>query len=138
MSDGNWRIIWSSVNDTALLTSSKPWGFDLNKDLVLQLNSGVSHVEGLDSKFLQEAISRGNYRATSSEMDINGCEIVVIAVPTPLSSNHEPDLSYIRSACEIIGKNLKNNALIINESTSFPGTVRKFIKPTILFFFFVF
>ena len=106
-------------------------GFDLNKDLVLQLNSGESHVEGLDSKFLQEAISRGNYRATSSEMDINGCEIVVIAVPTPLSSNHEPDLSYIRSACEIIGKNLKNNALIINESTSFPGTVRKFIKPTI-------
>jgi len=52
-------------------------------------------------------------------------------VPTPLDSNRRPDLSYLRAASEIIGKYAAINTLIVNESTSYPGTLRKFIKPLI-------
>jgi UDP-N-acetyl-D-glucosamine dehydrogenase len=109
----------------------KVTGFDLNSNLVKQLNSGISHVEGLSSSKLQNSLKNGTYRATTDPNDIEGSDVVVIAVPTPLTVDRKPDLSFINSACQIIGKHLTNNALIINESTSFPGTVRNFIKPTI-------
>jgi UDP-N-acetyl-D-glucosamine dehydrogenase len=63
--------------------------------------------------------------------DIADAEIVIIAVPTPLDAERKPDLKYIDSACRVIGENLKAAALIINESTSFPGTIRNYIKPAI-------
>jgi UDP-N-acetyl-D-glucosamine dehydrogenase len=106
-------------------------GYDLSENLVNQLNSGFSHVEGLPSDKLKQALTNKKYRATSNPSEIDGSEVVVIAVPTPLTKDRKPDLSYIESACKVIGIHLTNNALIINESTSFPGTVRKFIKPTI-------
>jgi UDP-N-acetyl-D-glucosamine dehydrogenase len=57
--------------------------------------------------------------------------VIVIAVPTPLTKDRKPDLSFVEAACKTIGENLKTSALIINESTSFPGTVRNLIKPLI-------
>jgi UDP-N-acetyl-D-glucosamine dehydrogenase len=106
-------------------------GFDLNNELVARLNSGISHIEGVKSSLLFEAISEGKYRATSAESDISGAEIVVICVPTPLDSKRIPDLSYIESACKLIGENISHPVLIINESTSSPGTVRNLIKSTV-------
>jgi UDP-N-acetyl-D-glucosamine dehydrogenase len=106
-------------------------GYDLNTELVNQINLGNSHVEGLPSSMLQKSLKSGNYRATSDASEIEGSDVVVIAVPTPLTIDRKPDLSFINSACQIIGRHLKNNALVVNESTSFPGTVRNFIKPTI-------
>jgi UDP-N-acetyl-D-glucosamine dehydrogenase len=55
----------------------------------------------------------------------------VIAVPTPLSSDRKPDLTFIDAACKTIGENIKKPVLVINESTSFPGTIRNYIKPAI-------
>jgi UDP-N-acetyl-D-glucosamine dehydrogenase len=106
-------------------------GFDLNSDVVKQLNSGISHIEGVKSADLANAISKGSYKATNKGSDLAGSEIVVIAVPTPLDKNRKPDLTYIDSACKVIAENLTGPALIINESTSFPGTIRNYIKPTI-------
>lgn len=106
-------------------------GFDLNAAIVDQLNLGHSHIEGVRSSDLKSAISKGVYKATSNGSDLAGCEIVVIAVPTPLDKERRPDLSYIDSACKIIAENLTSPALIINESTSFPGTIRNYIKPAI-------
>jgi len=106
-------------------------GFDLNSAVVAQLNKGISHIEGVDSADIQQAISAGNYRATTDGADIAGSEIVVIAVPTPLDKDRKPDLTYIDSACRVIAENLEATALIINESTSFPGTIRNYIKPAI-------
>ncbi len=106
-------------------------GFDLNSAVVAQLNKGISHIEGVDSADIQKAIAAGNYRATTDGADIAGSEIVVIAVPTPLDKNRKPDLTYIDSACKVIAENLEAAALIINESTSFPGTIRNYIKPAI-------
>lgn len=106
-------------------------GFDSNQEVVNQLNLGVSHIEGVDSALLANWIKMGRYTATSSGADIRDCEIVVIAVPTPLSANRKPDLSFIDSACQTIGMNVTSPILVINESTSFPGTLRNIIKPTI-------
>jgi UDP-N-acetyl-D-glucosamine dehydrogenase len=106
-------------------------GFDLNSTIVAQLNQGISHIEGVSSDGIKHAIYAGNYTATTNAGEIAGSDIVVIAVPTPLDGGRKPDLTYIDSACKVIAENLTGPALIINESTSYPGTIRNYIKPTI-------
>ena len=106
-------------------------GFDSNQMIVNQLNSGISHIEGVESSILRKWIKAGRYEATTNGSDIKESEIVVIAVPTPLTPERRPDLSFIDAACKTIGQNLTKRALVINESTSFPGTLRNFIKPAI-------
>ncbi len=106
-------------------------GFDTNFESVTQLNKGISHIEGVASEVIAAAIKIGNYRATTNVSDISNTDVVVIAVPTPLTMDRKPDLSFIDSACRSIGSSLNKRALIINESTSFPGTLRNHIKPLI-------
>jgi UDP-N-acetyl-D-glucosamine dehydrogenase len=106
-------------------------GFDTNLENVDQLNGGISHIEGVASEVIAAAIKTGNYRATTNASDISNSDIVVIAVPTPLTKDRKPDLSFIDSACKSIGTSIKKQALVINESTSFPGTLRNYIKPLI-------
>ena len=106
-------------------------GFDKSQVVVDRLNKGISHIEGVDSSVIAGLLAKGTYKATTNSADIAGSDIVVIAVPTPLDSKRLPDLSYIDSACKVIAEHLDKPALIINESTSFPGTIRNFIKPTI-------
>ena len=106
-------------------------GFDNNPKIVEQLNSGISHIEGVESSILQKCIKAGRYQATSQGGDIADVDLVIIAVPTPLSKDRQPDLTYIDAACKTIGENVKNPLLVINESTSFPGTLRNYIKPAI-------
>jgi UDP-N-acetyl-D-glucosamine dehydrogenase len=106
-------------------------GFDSNQNIVNQLNQGHSHIEGVESSQLGKLIKSGRYGATTQGRDIQGSDIVVIAVPTPLSPDRKPDLSFIEAACKTIGQNLSHSVLVINESTSFPGTLRNYIKPTI-------
>jgi len=107
------------------------FGFDNNRSIVRQLNSGISHIEGVESSVLQKRIKDGRYKATASGSDITDVDFVVIAVPTPLSKGRQPDLTYIDAACRTIGENVKKSVLVINESTSFPGTLRNYIKPAI-------
>ena len=106
-------------------------GFDNNQIIVDQLNSGISHIEGVESSVLQTLIKAGRYRASTQGSYIADAEIVVIAVPTPLSRERLPDLTFIDAACKTIGENIKKPILVINESTSFPGTIRNYIKPAI-------
>jgi UDP-N-acetyl-D-glucosamine dehydrogenase len=106
-------------------------GFDNNQKIVNQLNSGLSHIEGVESSVLQKWIKAGRYQATVRGSDIAEVDLVVIAVPTPLSKDRNPDLTYIDAACKTIGENVKKPVLVINESTSFPGTLRNYIKPAI-------
>ena len=106
-------------------------GYDNNQKVVDMLNQGVSHIEGVESAVLLKWIKAGRYTATTNGSDISDADIVVIAVPTPLTNDRQPDMAFIDSACKTIGENLKKPALIINESTSFPGTIRNYIKPAI-------
>ena len=106
-------------------------GFDKNQGVVDALNAGKSHIEGVESADLAKLIADDKYKATTDAADIAGSDVVVIAVPTPLTKDRMPDLAFVEAACKTIGENLKTSALIINESTSFPGTVRNLIKPLI-------
>jgi UDP-N-acetyl-D-glucosamine dehydrogenase len=85
----------------------------------------------VESADLARLIAARRYKATTDAAEIAGSDVVVIAVPTPLTKDRKPDLAFVEAACKTIGENLKTPALIINESTSFPGTVRNLIKPLI-------
>jgi len=106
-------------------------GFDNNQKIVDQLNSGTSHIEGVESAVLQKWIKARRYKATTIGRDIADADLVVIAVPTPLTKDRKPDLTYIDAACKTIAENINKPVLVINESTSFPGTLRDYIKPAI-------
>jgi UDP-N-acetyl-D-glucosamine dehydrogenase len=106
-------------------------GFDVNKELVNQLNSGTSHIEGISDSELKNFLSNKTYTASTDASSVNGCDVVVIAVPTPLTESRNPDLSYVHAAVELIQNNVKGPTLIINESTSYPGTLRKEIAARI-------
>ena len=99
-------------------------GFDVNADLVDQLNTGRSHIEGVSSSGLKELIDKGLYKASADAQVLADAEVVVIAVPTPLDEKRNPDLSFIQAAVALIQQHVQPGTLIINESTSFPGTLR--------------
>ena len=106
-------------------------GFDNNATIVEQLNQGNSHIEGVESSTLKKWIMAGRYRATDVGSELADVDLVVIAVPTPLTKSRQPDLTFIEAACKTIGENMNKSVLVINESTSFPGTLRNYIKPAI-------
>jgi UDP-N-acetyl-D-glucosamine dehydrogenase len=106
-------------------------GFDNNTRIVGRLNQGLSHIEGIESELIRKMIEKDRYLATSLGSDLAEVDIVIIAVPTPLSTDRKPDLGFIEAACKTVGENIKRSVLVINESTSFPGTLRNYIKPAI-------
>jgi len=106
-------------------------GFDNNSRIVDRLNHGKSHIEGVESDLIGKMIEKGRYVATNLGSDLADVDIVVIAVPTPLSTDRKPDLGFIDAACKTIAENIRKPVLVINESTSFPGTLRNYIKPAI-------
>ena len=106
-------------------------GFDINQNRTNNLNLGISHIEDISDRDLSNAIAEKKYVASSEESDIADCEVVIIAVPTPLDGERNPDLSFVISASEIVGRALSKSALIVNESTSYPGTLRNIISETV-------
>jgi UDP-N-acetyl-D-glucosamine dehydrogenase len=99
-------------------------GFDVNEGLVAQLKLGKSHIEGISHADLTANLQAGRYTASSDASVLDGCEVVVIAVPTPLDKARNPDLSFLHAAVHLIAENVNSPALVINESTSYPGTLR--------------
>ena len=106
-------------------------GFDVNDGLVTQLNAGKSHIEGISDTELAGLIASSTYKASTDANLLGGADVVVIAVPTPLDADRNPDLSFVHAASDLISKNVKAPALIVNESTSYPGTLRNEIAARI-------
>ena len=106
-------------------------GFDVNAGLVEQLNSGKSHIEGISDSQVAGFVSGGLFTPSAEPSVLEGSDVIVIAVPTPLDNDRNPDLSYVHAAAELINQHVKTPALVINESTSYPGTLRKEIAARI-------
>lgn len=70
-----------------------------------------------------------NYKVTTDYSQMSDSEIIVIAVPTPLDEFRNPDLTFLKAASLAIRKYARSGTLVINESTSYPGTLRNFISP---------
>lgn len=104
-------------------------GVDLSITRVLTLNKGESPIEDISSQRLQNAIAGGFYLATTNFKDIAKAEVIVICVPTPLDSDRKPDLQPLLSAVRSIEPYVKTGALVVSESTSYPGTLRNEIVP---------
>jgi UDP-N-acetyl-D-glucosamine dehydrogenase len=104
-------------------------GFDKDEIKVRNLNNGISEVEDVLGVEIKSAISLGKYRAFSeTKLDATSL-IIAICVPTPLGSDHQPDLEILKAATADVGKNLKPGMLVIIESTIKPGTTRNVVVP---------
>jgi UDP-N-acetyl-D-glucosamine dehydrogenase len=106
-------------------------GFDINDELIKDLEKSRNRNSSEINADLSELIKKRAYIPTNNPMNLGNCTIIVIAVPTPLDINRKPDLTFLNQACEIIGKYIKSKVLIVNESTSYPGTLRDFISSKI-------
>lgn len=93
---------------------------------------GAGHdVVGIETDSLRLASLSVSYKVSSSYEDVAGSEVVIIAVPTPLNALREPDLSFLLTACDSLKGVLNSPTLVLNESTSFPGTLRNLIAPSL-------
>jgi UDP-N-acetyl-D-glucosamine dehydrogenase len=104
-------------------------GIDLNKEKVSQLNKYQSIIEDVSDAELKAVSESGKYKATSDYAIDPSTEIICICVPTPLGSNHQPDLDILKAATKDVGKGLKAGMLVIIESTIQPGTTRDVVVP---------
>jgi UDP-N-acetyl-D-glucosamine dehydrogenase len=104
-------------------------GIDLNQEKVSQLNKHQSIIEDVSDSELKAASESGKYKATSDYAIDPSTEIICICVPTPLGSNHQPDLEILKAATKDVGKSLKAGMLVIIESTIQPGTTRDVVVP---------
>ena len=104
-------------------------GIDLNEEKVSRLNKHQSIVEDVSDAELKSVTESGKYQATTSYSIDPTTEIICICVPTPLGSNHQPDLEILKAATKDVGKSLKVGMLVIIESTIQPGTTRDVVVP---------
>jgi UDP-N-acetyl-D-glucosamine dehydrogenase len=103
-------------------------GYDVDGDRIKSLAAGHSFVEDVGDQALQAALATGRYRPVSSFTDVDGFDIAVIAVPTPLREG-APDLSYIEAAARSLAGLLRPGATVILESTTYPGTTEELVGP---------
>jgi UDP-N-acetyl-D-glucosamine dehydrogenase len=104
-------------------------GIDNNLAKVEELTAGRSTVEDISNEALKSAIENGNLTISANTAFIPEVEIICICVPTPLGSNHQPDLDILKAATKDVGKSLKAGMLVIIESTIQPGTTRDVVVP---------
>jgi UDP-N-acetyl-D-glucosamine dehydrogenase len=102
-----------SIAQAAIGAGHSVIGFDTNSDVISSLSIS------------------GDFKGTTDAALLDGAEIAVIAVPTPLDTARKPDLSAVHAACKTIIENVSEPVLVINESTSYPGTLRNEIAAVI-------
>ncbi len=102
---------------------------DIAEDVVAGLNRGESHIPDISSEELKALVEQGRIRATTDYDQIRGAEAILIALPTPLSKQREPDLSIVTGAVEEIAKRLRHGHLVVLESTTYPRTTREVVLP---------
>jgi UDP-N-acetyl-D-glucosamine dehydrogenase len=102
---------------------------DVQQSRVERLNRGASYVEDVPSERLKEHVDAGRLRATTDYDEIREANAILIALPTPLSDQREPDLSIVFDATRGIASRLRKGHLVVLESTTYPGTTRESLKP---------
>lgn len=103
-------------------------GIDLDEGRVQALRDGRSYVEDISNSQVAEALSRGVYTPSTSIDRAAGFDVAVITVPTPLSEGL-PDLSFIEEAGRELAPHIRPGAMVILESTTYPGTTEEVLAP---------
>src|SRR3989344_7018982 len=104
------------------------YGIDISEKKVSMIAKGISPIDDADLKDKAKKL-KGKIKATRDFKNIKDSSVVIVCVPTPVDSSHNPDLGPLRNACESISKNLQEDTLVIIESTVFPGTIEEIVFP---------
>ena len=102
---------------------------DVNSERVAMLNRGESYIEDVSSATLRRLVADGLLTAAADYDVLLDSGAIIIAVPTPLSKNREPDLTIVRKAADAIATRLRPGQLVVLESTTYPGTTREVVQP---------
>ncbi|HET7353034.1 MAG TPA: nucleotide sugar dehydrogenase, partial [Gaiellaceae bacterium] len=102
---------------------------DVVEDVVAALNSGESHIADVPSERLAPLVERGLIQATTDYEKVRDADAILIALPTPLSRQREPDLSVVQSAARRLSEVLREGQVVVLESTTWPGTTREVLQP---------
>lgn len=97
-------------------------GLDVDSKKVSAINAGQSYIHHITSERIAEYVASGRLVASDDFARIAEVEAVIICVPTPLNKNREPDISYIVETGKSIAPHLQSGALVVLESTTYPGT----------------
>ena len=100
-------------------------GFDLNKAKIELYKTGIDPTNEVGN----EEIAKTKIFFTSDETDLKKAKFFIIAVPTPVNTDHTPDLTPVISASEIVGRNLVSGAIVVYESTVYPGCTEDVCVP---------
>jgi UDP-N-acetyl-D-glucosamine dehydrogenase len=104
---------------------------DVDEARVEQLNAGESYIEDVPTEVLAPLVDIGLVAATTDYDELRDAAAILIALPTPLSRQREPDLRILVSAAEEIATRLQPGQLVVLESTTYPGTTREQVKPVL-------
>lgn len=107
-------------------------GVEKRQDVVQKVNQGISPIEGKEPRLpelLTEVVSAGRLRATDNYQELSDCDVILVAVETPVDGQNKPRYEALRSALTSLGAVLKPGALVIIESTIAPGTTSKLVIP---------
>jgi UDP-N-acetyl-D-glucosamine dehydrogenase len=102
---------------------------DVQADRIEQLNRGESYIEDVPSAELQKHLDAGLLSATTDYDELKGADAILVALPTPLSEQREPDLTILLDATKEIAPRLQQGQLVVLESTTYPGTTRERVAP---------
>ena len=105
------------------------FGFDVDDDKVEKLNDGGCYIKHLDRGRVQKAVDAGLLFATSDFTRLGEPDVILICVPTPLTPQREPDMTYVRRAAFQISEYMRPGQLVVLESTTWPGTTNELILP---------
>jgi UDP-N-acetyl-D-glucosamine dehydrogenase len=107
----------------------KTIGFDIDEEKVKLLNGGTSYVDAVPASRLAEIMRAKRFRASGQFEDLLACDVIFICVPTPLTRNRDPDLSFVTATARLIGRHIRSPQLVVLASTTFPGTTTEIVKP---------
>lgn len=103
-------------------------GFDINKKRIAELQDGHDHTLETSSDELKEA---AKLAFTSNAQDLSDCSVFIVTVPTPVDKANRPDLTPLIKASETVGKVLRDGAIVIFESTVYPGATEEVCVPVL-------
>jgi UDP-N-acetyl-D-glucosamine dehydrogenase len=104
-------------------------GFDIDTKKTGALMRGESYIKHIPAERIQKAMKSGLFSAVADFARVKECDAILIAVPTPLNKNREPDVQYIVSSCEAIAPYVRKGQLIVLESSTYPGTTDEVMIP---------
>ncbi|MFG0259653.1 MAG: nucleotide sugar dehydrogenase [Phycisphaerales bacterium JB041] len=107
-------------------------GFDIDQSKIDSLREGKNYLVHLGPEMTQTLAASDRFEATTDFSRLSEADAVLVCLPTPLGRHREPDLSYVVSAGEQIGRTLRQGQLIVLESTTYPGTTREDFLQAIL------